>query len=73
MPNFDEAEAVIDAWENRLTTEPGLDVAAAAEELRALDPVFAARRHRPRGPSLPEPNPPAPTLPTGDGLDLRLT
>ncbi len=42
MPNFDEAEAVIDEWEDRLVTEPGLDVAAAAEELRAsLDPVFA--------------------------------
>jgi len=41
MPNFDEAEAVIDEWENRLTTEPGLDVAAAAEELRvSLDAVF---------------------------------
>jgi multiple sugar transport system substrate-binding protein len=41
MPNFFEAEIVIDAWEDRLTTEPGLDVAAAAEELRAaLDPVF---------------------------------
>jgi multiple sugar transport system substrate-binding protein len=41
MPNFDEAEAVIDAWEDRLTTEPGLDVAAAAEELRvSLDAVF---------------------------------
>jgi multiple sugar transport system substrate-binding protein len=42
MPNFFEAEIVIDAWEDRLTTEPGLDVAAAAEELEAaLDPVFA--------------------------------
>ena len=42
MPNFDEAEAVIDEFEDRLTTEPGLDVAAAAEELRVeLDAVFA--------------------------------
>jgi multiple sugar transport system substrate-binding protein len=42
MPNFFEAEIVIDTWEDRLTTEPGMDVAAAAEELRAaLDPVFA--------------------------------
>jgi multiple sugar transport system substrate-binding protein len=42
MPNFVEAEIVIDEWEERLLTEPGLDVAAAAEELvAALDPVFA--------------------------------
>lgn len=42
MPNFDEAEAVIDEFENRLTTEPGLDVAVASEELRAdLDGVFS--------------------------------
>jgi multiple sugar transport system substrate-binding protein len=41
MPNFDEAEAVIDEFEDRLTVEPGLDVAAAAEELRVeLDAVF---------------------------------
>jgi multiple sugar transport system substrate-binding protein len=41
MPNFDEAEAIIDEFETRLTTEPGLDVTAAAEQLRTeLDPVF---------------------------------
>ena len=41
MPNFDEAEAVIDTFESRLTTEPNLDVAAAAEELRTeLDTIF---------------------------------
>ena len=41
MPNFEEAEAVIDTFESRLTSEPNLDVAAAAEELRAeLDPIF---------------------------------
>jgi multiple sugar transport system substrate-binding protein len=41
MPNFFEAEIVIDTWEDRLTTEMGMDAAAAAEELRvALDPVF---------------------------------
>ena len=53
MPNFDEAEAVIDEFEDRLVTEPGLDVAAAAEELRAaLDPVFAGAS----APTVPEPN-----------------
>ena len=42
MPNFFEAEIVIDTWEDRLWTELPMDVAAAAEELRlALDPVFA--------------------------------
>ena len=42
MPNFFEAEVVIDTWEDRLTTELPMDVPAAAEELRlALDPVFA--------------------------------
>ena len=42
MPNFFEAEIVIDRWEDRLTTEMGMDAAAAAAELRAaLDPVFA--------------------------------
>lgn len=41
MPSFDEAEAAIDEFEDRLTTEPGLDVAAASEELRTeLDAVF---------------------------------
>jgi multiple sugar transport system substrate-binding protein len=41
MPNFDEAEAVIAEFEGRFTREPGLDVAAAAEELRvSLDAVF---------------------------------
>ena len=41
MPNFDEAEAAIDSFESRLTTEPNLDVAAAAEELRVeLDAIF---------------------------------
>jgi multiple sugar transport system substrate-binding protein len=43
MPNFDEAEAVIDSFESRLTTEPNLDVAAAAEELRTeLDTIFTS-------------------------------
>jgi multiple sugar transport system substrate-binding protein len=41
MPNFDEAEAAIDSFESRLASEPNLDVAAAAEELRAqLDAIF---------------------------------
>ena len=41
MPNFDEAEKVLDEFYSRLVTEPGLDVAAAAEELRVdLDAVF---------------------------------
>jgi multiple sugar transport system substrate-binding protein len=59
MPNFDEAEAVIDTWEDRLTAEPGLDVAAAAEELRAdLDAVFS-------GAAAPEPAGTAPATTSG--------
>ncbi len=66
MPNFDEAEAVIDELEDRLTTEPGLDVAAAAEELRVgarrrCSPALRLRRAGDRTSgqrSPPEPSPP---------------
>ena len=63
MPNFDEAEAVIDEFEDRLTTEPNLDVAAAAEELRVELDADVRRRSgadrsgtEPAGTHLPVPS-----------------
>ena len=42
MPNFVEAEVVIDTWEDRLTTELPMDVPRPPRNCAlALDPVFA--------------------------------
>jgi multiple sugar transport system substrate-binding protein len=66
MPNFFEAEIVIDAWEDRLWTELPMDVAAAAEELRvALDPVFAGAPAPTVPGTEPEGSAPAGTEPAG--------
>ena len=43
MPNFDEAEARIDEFEDLITTDPNLDLNVATEELRTdLEAIFKA-------------------------------